>query len=184
MKTSMKVIKCSWKTISEMLLTYHYLHRMPAGILQCFALYNDDNLIFPIGGAVFSNGRIQYKGKYLDFSRLYLYDEIPRNSESFFIGQCIKELKKDYPSYEGIVSWADPNNGHTGTIYKASNFVLDGMSRKVKKYKSKNGTIVYQRTVLDTSQFEELKSDNPKYRYIYYFDNKKRERLKNKTVLT
>src|SRR3990167_210987 len=145
----MKVMKCGFKTISELIIRYHYLHKMPAGLLACFALYNDYNLITPIGGACFSNGRIQYDKVYLDFSRLYLYDEIPKNSETFFISQCIKLLKKDFPNYKGIVSWADANAGHIGTIYKASNFVFDGMSRKVKKYISETGNTVSQRTVID-----------------------------------
>lgn len=174
----MKVIKCEWKSIAELLLNYHYLHRMPAGILACFALYNDDNLIMPIGGAVFSNGRIQYDKKYIEFSRLYLYDEVPKNSESYFIAQCIKNLKKDYSTYQGVVSWADPNKGHKGIIYRAANFVFDGMSRSVKKYKSRTGKIIYQRTVLDEAGFIKLESDKPKSRFIYYFDNKKREKLK------
>ena len=176
----MKVIKCGFRTISDLILQYHYLHKMPAGLLACFALYDDDNLINPIGGACFSNGRIQYDKIYLDFSRLYLYDEVPKNSETFFIGQCIRELKKTYPNYKGIVSWADANQGHTGVIYKASNFIFDGMSRKVKKYISETGNTVYQRTVIDKTKFKEIQSDIPKYRYIYYFDNKKREALRNK----
>lgn len=127
----------------------------------------------PIGGAVFTNGRIQYDQKYIEFARLYLLDEIPKNSETWFIGKCVKELQKKYPKYEGIVSWSDNNRGHKGTIYSASNFIFDGNSRKVKKYKSALGRTVYQRTVIDETKFERLESDEPKRRWIYYFDKKK-----------
>ncbi|OGY26501.1 MAG: hypothetical protein A2Z24_00830 [Candidatus Woykebacteria bacterium RBG_16_44_10] len=149
---------------------------MPAGILACYVLFNENGWI-PIGGAVFSNGRIQYQGKYLDFSRLWLDDSAPKNSESFFIGKCLKLLQKKYPSFIGIVTYADPNHGYSGTIYKASNFIFDGMSRIVKKYISRTGTTVYQRTVTNPSSplYSQIESDKPKIRFIYYFNKKTRE---------
>jgi len=173
----MIVKECSFDTIKFFIKEYHYLKRMPAGILACFALYDKDE-VFPVGGAVFSNGRIQYDKKYIEFARLYLYDEIPKNSETFFIGKCLRLLQKKFPKYEGIVSWSDSNKGHVGTIYKASNFSYDGNSRLVKKYKSNSNRIVYQRTVENENNFEFLGYDKPKKRWIYYFDKKKRERLR------
>lgn len=56
----------------------------------------------------------------------------------------------------------------------------DGESRCVKKYKSiATGRIVFQRTVIDESQYELLPSDAPKKRFVYYFDGKHREAARN-----
>lgn len=129
-----------------------------------------------VGGAVFTNGRIQYDKIYIEFSRLWISDNYGTNTESWFIAKCIKDIKNKYPDYKGVVSWADLGRGHKGTIYLASNFVFDGKSRNVKKYRGINNKVIYQRTA--TKDSIEIGEDNPKNRYIYYFDNKKRESLK------
>jgi hypothetical protein len=67
-----------------------------------------------------------YKNDVIELRRLALIDDTPRNSESFFIARTLKWLDKN-TDYQYVVSFADPNNGHAGTIYKASNFVYDGL---------------------------------------------------------
>lgn len=174
-----KFAECSWQSVKHLFLQYHYLKTMPAGILSVYGLFDESKLGICIGGAVFCNGRIQYENKYIEFSRMWMSDNFGTNTESWFISKCIKALKKKYPKYEGIVSWADENIGHNGTIYLASNFVFDGFSRKVKKFLGKNKKIIYERT--STSNHICIGEDLPKKRFIYYFDAKKREQLKSKT---
>ena len=173
----LKVKECSWFSIKEMFLGSHYLKSMPAGILACYELQNPDNFMDKYGGAVFSNGRIQYENKYIEFARLWITDKLGKNTESWFVSRCIKLLMKKFPQYEGIVTWADPKQGHTGKLYLACNFVYDGESRNVKKYIGKTGNIIYQRTATRDSKL--VGEDKPKKRFIYYFNNKKREKLKN-----
>lgn len=63
----------------------------------------------------------------IELRRLVCIDETPRNTESYFISQTIKYLKKN-TDYKIIVSYADPHHGHAGTIYKATNFYHLGMT--------------------------------------------------------
>lgn len=172
--TSLIFAESNWRSLAPLFENYHYLKRIPAGILACFALYDNERMLMPIGGAVFCNGRIQYDGKFLEFSRLWISDEYPTNIESWFVSKCLKSLADKFSTFEGVVTWADCGRGHTGAVYLACNFVFDGKSRIVKKYKSGNRQI-YQRTVLDIGKYEELPSDAPKNRFIYYFDKKTRE---------
>jgi len=166
---------CGPRAIEPLIKAYHYLHRMPAGILQCFVLL-EDNGIVPVGGAVFSNGRIQYQAKYLDFSRLWVDDRCPKNTESKFVGYCLRYLQRHFPAFEGVVTWADPKAGHTGTLYRACNFSFDGYSREVKRYRDlSTNRIVYQRSFTKQPWMSELPSDVPKRRFIYYFQPKQRE---------
>jgi hypothetical protein len=153
---------------------------MPAGILAVYGLFDNENLGISVGGAIFCNGRIQYDKKYIEFSRMYLIQDLPKNSESQFIGNCLKSLKKKYPTYLGVVTWADLNRGHNGIIYKASNFAFDGMSRSVKKYQGKNKKTIYERTANAQSIY--CGFDNPKKRFIYYFDKKLREKKRNENI--
>lgn len=175
-----RIEPCSWSSIEPLLKTYHYLHRMPSGVMQCFILLDKDGLT-PLGGAVFSNGRIQYENKYLDFSRLWVDDSCPRNTESAFVSYCMKYLNKKYPTYQGVVTWADPQAGHNGTLYRACNFAFDGFSRPTKRYvNQKTKKVVYQRSYIKQEGFEEKSDDKPKSRFIYYFDKKTREVMRSK----
>ena len=171
-----QVIECGWNSVSVNILNYHYLKTMPAGILAVYGLF-DSNGFECLGCAVFTNGRIQYEGKYLEFSRLWLTDELPTNSESWFVSRCLKKLKCKFPSYEGVVTWADCARGHNGTVYKALNFVFDGKSRKVKKYKGKGKAVIYQRTATKDSIL--VGEESQKNRFIYYFDKRTREKKRN-----
>jgi hypothetical protein len=83
-----------------------------------------------IGVAIYGNPMSRHYNKQdcLELRRLALIDDTPRNSESFFIGRTLKWLDKN-TKYSYIVSFADPNQGHEGTIYKASNFQYDGLEK-------------------------------------------------------
>ena len=172
---------CKWSTIENVLLNYHYLRRMPAGILQCYCMYEPNGLGTPIAAAVFSNGRVQYDQIYLEFSRMWISDDYGKNSESKFIAMCLRDLAKKYPNYKGVVTWADGGQGHNGAIYRAANFYFDGNSRAVKKYIGKNGRTIYERSVTEnTYKLEAVKTDAIKKRYIYLFDKKQRENKRSK----
>ena len=63
--------------------------------------------------------------KVLELRRLACIDDTPKNAESFFVSKTLKWLKKN-TDYRVVISYADPEHGHTGVIYKASNFKLVG----------------------------------------------------------
>ena len=65
--------------------------------------------------------------KLLELRRLCCIDDTPKNTESYFIGKCLKWLRKN-TDIEVIISYADMTYGHEGVIYKASNFKHVGIS--------------------------------------------------------
>jgi len=85
-------------------------------------------------GAMFF-GRMAMRNQYKRFAeneedvielrRLCCVDNSPKNTESFFIGAALRQLKKDWGG-RLVVSYADKEHGHTGGIYKASNFKMVG----------------------------------------------------------
>jgi len=62
-----------------------------------------------------------------ELNRLWLSDCLARNSESRFIGWCLKELRKKNPSAI-LVSYADGKQGHVGYVYQATNWIYTGCS--------------------------------------------------------
>lgn len=119
--------------VRDFIETNHYSNSINGCIADyCFALYN------PVGemiGAMFY-GRMAMANQWKRFSdkpenvielrRLCCIDDTPRNTESFFIGKTIKMLRKLWCKNGVIVSYADKEYGHAGTIYKASNFKMIG----------------------------------------------------------
>src|SRR5208283_3881306 len=67
-------------------------------------------------------------------NRLWLDDDLPCNSESQFVGFCLRELRKIHRQMI-LVSYADTNpssgapRGHLGIIYQATNWIYTGTSK-------------------------------------------------------
>lgn len=79
-----------------------------------------------IGVAIYGNPMCRHHKKdTIELRRLCLIDDTPRNTESWFISRTLKWLQAN-TKYSEVVSFADPNHGHAGTIYKASNFQYNG----------------------------------------------------------
>lgn len=80
------------------------------------------------GVAIYGNpmSRHYNASKTIELRRLCLVDDTPRNTESWFIARTLKWLQRN-TDYDNVVSFADPNHGHAGTIYKASNFLYEGL---------------------------------------------------------
>lgn len=117
--------------IKEFIEKNHYSGSINGCISDyCFALYDGDKMI----GAMFY-GRMAMAGQWKRFSdnesdvielrRLCCIDETPKNTESFFIGKTLRWLKNN-TKIKIVVSYADAEFGHSGIIYKASNFEFNG----------------------------------------------------------
>jgi len=93
----------------------------------------------------------------LELRRLALIDDTPKNSESFFIGYCLRWLKKNTP-YRRIISYADISRGHVGTIYKATGFKLMGQTSAGSKMVVYDGREFHMRSLtIDRDYARELK---------------------------
>ena len=112
----------------------HYLQKRPAIVLLALVMKHNGA---PVGCVVYSapprEADKRYGGKTWELARLYLLDEIPRNAETWLIGASVRFIKRYHPTVEFLLSYADPSAGHSGTIYKASNWIQDGMTDDERK---------------------------------------------------
>lgn len=125
------VLVCDRKDIKQFIEKWHYSKSIN-GIMSsyCFKLMNNNEII---GGMIFGKlGMANAWKKYaenaedvIELRRLCCIDDTPKNTESFFIGACLRWLKKN-TNIKIIVSYADPEYGHSGIIYQASNFTMIG----------------------------------------------------------
>lgn len=67
--------------------------------------------------------------EFIELNRMAFDDYLPRNSESFCIAKSLRLLKQNAPQIKWVVSFADGTQCGDGTIYRASNFVLTGVTK-------------------------------------------------------
>lgn len=129
-----KVLVVDRKDVKDFIETWHYSKNIN-GLKStfCFGLYDNDVLIGSMiyGEPAMNNQAKKYNKdnpeKVLELRRLCCIDDTPKNTESYFIGSTLRWLRKN-TEYKTIISYSDLSFGHEGTIYKASNFKLIGLS--------------------------------------------------------
>jgi len=128
-----KVEKCERNEVRDFIETWYYSHNINGLISDyCFKLLYKTRLI---GGAIF--GRIAMANVWKKYAesekdltelrRLCCIDATPKNTESYFIGKCIRWIRNN-TKIKRILSYADLTYGHIGIIYQASNFKLVGQT--------------------------------------------------------
>nr|DAN36537.1 MAG TPA: protein of unknown function (DUF4338) [Caudoviricetes sp.] len=66
---------------------------------------------------------------FIELNRMAFDDYLPRNSESYCIGKTLRMIRKHAPHVKWVISFADGCQCGDGTIYRASNFVLTGITK-------------------------------------------------------
>lgn len=130
--------KCSVRPVGirdvDPFIQAHYLHKRPAIVTLCLLM---DAGRTPVGCTVFScpprETEKRYGGHGWELARLFILDSVPRNGESWLIGQSIRWIRRNRPEVDFLVSYADPSAGHAGAIYRASNWTPDGRTDQGRK---------------------------------------------------
>ena len=130
----------------------------------------------------------------LELTRLVCLDGYGKNLESFSIAQSFDWLKKNDPRVKVLVSYADPEQSHTGGIYRATNWVYQGCgaSKLMPDFSIKlkeNDLWIHSRSVsarFGNKNINNLakiigktfwrKEETSKHRYIYFLCNKKEKK--------
>jgi hypothetical protein len=166
-----------YKSAMYMIVKHHYLHRVaPCSIAFGLFLGQDLKGVICYGTPSSHNLRIGIAGKeqsknVIELTRLWVADDVPRNGESFLIGNTIKKCGKEI-----VVSFAEIQQGHVGTIYQATNWIYTGLSKERTDWKVE-GLEKHSQTIIDKYSAKEVREvygdrfslvPRPrKHRYIY-----------------
>ena len=110
----------------------HYLHRRgPAS--YCFGLFDEMGALVGVityGTPASRSLCVGLAGhdeadRVVELTRLWIADITPKNAESFLIGRSLKMLP---PEKDLVVSFAEIQAGHVGTVYQATNWIYTGLS--------------------------------------------------------
>lgn len=189
-KDAYHIERIDYKTAMNAVIEKHYLHRK-CPCSYAFGLFeNETNKLMgvivygvPCSSTLLKGicGEEEMHNVY-ELNRLWVDDEVPKNGESFLVGNTIKQLDKEI-----IVSFADTSQNHVGTIYQATNFLYCGLSAKFKDPKVKGLENMHHATYAYGMTMKQLKekygaenvyyAERPrKHRYIYFNCNKRRKK--------
>ena len=161
---------------------WHYSKTLPAST-ELFGLYRQEDEL--IGVASYGHPAMRNQASCynidIELRRLCLIDDTPKNAESKFISLTLKELKRK--GYKSVLSLADPVHGHTGVIYKASNFKYLGREKGGgSRLLVVDGEVIHSRSAwakYGTSGIKSLKKllgedrvfgRNKERKYVYRYD--------------
>jgi hypothetical protein len=178
----------------QLLVRQHYLHSFPGGTKLAFGSFLGNRLLGaltlgagPANAYALVDGAIA--GDCLALIRLWLSDDLPRNSESRFIAIVLRFLKQ-HTDLRFLVSYADPAQGHVGTIYQATGWIYTGLSQATPLYDIGDGRARHSRSLSHAfgthglAYFQrhgmdaKLVPQQAKHRYIYFLDPSWRSRVK------
>lgn len=151
----LEISPCGLAQVRRFVEENHYSHNVNGvKISHCFRVEFGGKLV---GGVIFGalsttawKRFADTEEKVLELRRLVLLDEAGRNSESRVIGWCLRWIKKYAPTIEVVVSYADPVQGHSGIIYRASNFKYLGVSSDDKGFRDPETGKTYHSRALRT----------------------------------
>jgi len=188
----MKLEKASGKAIRYACLNYHYSKAVPQ-IRLGYSVFNDNGEW--CGVILYSNGanpRIAQEyglvqGQVVELVRVALNGKQEHTSKA--LSMSLKQLRADAPAIKIVVSFADRNQNHIGTIYQATNWIyIDERSnergimlhgklthrRSVGK-KYGNSGIEWIRQNVDKNAY--VVKGETKIKYVYPLDRRMAKRL-------
>lgn len=128
--------------------------------------------------------------EYLELNRLWVSDEMPKNTESKIISYSIKYIKYKFKKIKWIQSFADERCGKFGITYQASNFKYYGEHSSLFWFLD---DVIYHNSLMTRvnklSKTELFIQENKhraeskelrQFRYIYFINKKWQEKCKLK----
>jgi len=177
-----------YRLAMDIVIERHYLHRQ-APCSMAFGLFSGLDCVGVVTYGVSPSSTLlkgicgeSEKSNVYELTRLWVDDAVPKNGESYLIGNTLKLLDKEI-----IVSFADSSQNHLGVVYQASNFLYTGLSSKFKDPKVKGlehqHHATYANGLSNKQVIEKFGAENVyfvdrprKHRYIYFNASKTRRK--------
>lgn len=128
----------------------HYAGRWPS-VRWAFGLFDGADLIGVVTYGVPSSAPLRrgicgdgYAGNVIELNRLCLLHN-RKNEASFLVAASLRKL----PRPKIVISFADTEQGHVGTVYQAANFTYCGLSAKRTDWKVKGKEHLHGQTIAD-----------------------------------
>ncbi|SFS30679.1 Mom family adenine methylcarbamoylation protein [Lutibacter maritimus] len=188
----MKIEKASGKAIKYACMKFHYAKAVPQ-IRLGYSVFNDANEW--CGVVLFSNGANPHiasefglvQGQVVELVRVALNGK--QNATSQVLAATLRQITKDAPAVKIIVSYADRNQNHIGTIYQATNWyylgeyanergiILNGKLTHRRSINKKYGTSTLSVLKEKVDPNAEIVKGKAKIKYVFPLDKWQRKKI-------
>lgn len=192
----MRLTNASPAAIRYACKNYHYSRSVPS-VQYGFNVYNPAGewcgVVCFGGGATPRIGSPYglWQGEVLELVRVALNGKQTTTSQC--VAAALRELHKQAPVVRLVVSYADADQGHVGTIYQATNWIYEGLKNQGARGSLRvHGQKLHPKTVYakwGSHSIEWLKNNiDPdaevirtagKHKYLFYFDRKLAKNIRN-----
>lgn len=122
------------RNIVDEMVHRHYLRCWPGVCVAILGMFSEKG---PVGCIIFAlpprETAKRYGGVTWELARLWIEDHIGTNAESWLIAKGVRYVRQTFQEVKYLVSYADPSRGHSGVVYKASNWLSDGRTDEERK---------------------------------------------------
>jgi hypothetical protein len=133
------------RVLKDKIRVNHYLRSVPSRPVEVFE-YESAILVFAIpANRHLSQWLLGKPNAVLELSRMWAPDGHAPNLLTRALAQAIRMLRQKHPQCEALISYADPNNGHHGGVYRAACWVPLGCADETRYYSAPDGTPVSRR---------------------------------------
>lgn len=191
----LKLDWCSYSAAKFAVLHWHYSKHMPDSKCVKIGVWEDAKFI---GAVIFSRGVSSSNlsktwgiktTEICELSRIALTTHATPVTR--IVSIAIRMLRKFCPGLKLLISYADANQGHLGSIYQAGNWIYTGESASVPIYVGKSGRVYHDRSVSTSGVKEHYgrmsacpKKENlkiipqkPKFRYFMPLTDELRKKI-------
>ncbi len=127
--TELKIAPCDIRAARFAVMNWHYSKAVPAGKLVKFGVWENGKFI---GAVIYGRGATPNLGRpygleqteICELVRVALDKHVTPVSQ--IVSETLRQLRQSNPGLRLVVSFADPDQGHSGGIYKAGNWLFTG----------------------------------------------------------
>lgn len=161
-KTDWSIRPCSLKEAQTLVASHHYAKGGSNTACYTHGLYHSlSGTLYgvawwlpPTRVAAESVNRGHWK-QVLSLTRLVILPEVPQNAASFLIAGSIRLIKQDR-RFVSLVTYADESQGHTGAIYRATNWEYVGRTGPYPKWLNTDGKQVAAKATTNRTKAQML----------------------------
>lgn len=177
-KDDFYINQINYATAEHVVIKCHYAHRA-ASCVYAFGLFqrSTNNLVGVVIYGIPANRCLcealcgyDERNNIYELTRLYVDDGLPKNLESYFVGNTIKLLDREI-----IVSYSDTAYNHVGVIYQATNFIYTGLSAHRRDAVATDGKHNRHNQARICNGADAIERSS-KHRYVYFNCNKRRKK--------
>lgn len=180
----MRIARANTKAINYACKNFHYSKSVPA-VQYGYNVYNDNDEwcgVILYGGGANNNMPKSFgknAGEVLELVRVALNGKQETTSKA--VAMSLKQLHKDNPLCQIVVSYADHRQKHLGTIYQATNWIYVGKTITSDTQYFYKGKWTHERTISAQKNKEQLKATLPKrensnkFKYVFCFNKRERK---------